>query len=201
MYIELHSHTAEHSPCSTISAAELATAVHRKGAAGVVFTDHHYLWSDEELAELRGYLDLPKEFLILSGQEIFTRDFGDVLVYGASCTVSESMTLAAIRTICPEAALVWAHPYRYGQRPTGVELFDANLDAVEIFNPRQRDEENWRGRAEWKTLGFVATSGTDIHENHIPTLFATRLDHAILDIHGLVRAIKDGLCHPCKSPS
>jgi len=197
MLIELHTHTAEHSPCSSISAAELVMMVYSKEASGIVFTDHHYLWPDDEISELRSRLDIPNDFLIMSGQEVFTKDFGDVLVYGASESIKESIYLAALRNRFPESALVWAHPYRNQMnQPNEIELFDVNFDAIEVLNPRQNAHGNERGLSDWKDWGFVATSGTDIHSFEFQQLYVTHFNQNITDIKGLIAGIKDGMCSP-----
>lgn len=198
MIIEIHTHTAEHSPCSMITAAELVVGIHEKGASGLVLTDHHYLWPEEEIEKLRSSLRIHDNFLILSGQEVFTTDFGDILVYGADESITQRISLAALRRRYPSAALVWAHPYRGGQRPSTIELFNADLDAIEILNPRQRDHENAKGMEEWQQWGFVATSGSDIHEKDFAAFYPVFLERSIGNINDLASCIKQGLCNPGK---
>jgi hypothetical protein len=139
---------------------------------------------------------MPEDFLILAGQEVFTKDFGDVLVYGAHQSISRGKALIDIRKQYPEAALVWAHPYRGGKIPIATELFNSNLDAIEIFNPNQKENENERGFSDWKTWGFTATSGTDIHSESYNGLYPLKLEKRISDMQGLVRSIKEGSCSP-----
>jgi hypothetical protein len=80
--------------------------------------------------------------------------------------------------------------------PTEIELFDANLDAIEIINCHQMDVGNKRGVSDWESWGFTATSGTDIHHIDIQSFYPTTFDHQITDISGLVNCIKEGLCTP-----
>lgn len=72
MIFEMHYHTAEHSGCSTVSAAEIAQQNFNMGLQGTVFTDHHYLWPPDEIKELRRGLKVPDYYLLLSGQEVTT---------------------------------------------------------------------------------------------------------------------------------
>lgn len=74
MLLEMHCHTAEHSPCSHVNAASLVKQIFRKGLEGVCFTDHHYLWPKDELQQLRKRVEVPDYFLILAGQEVSTAD-------------------------------------------------------------------------------------------------------------------------------
>ncbi len=114
MLLEMHAHTSEHSPCSRVSAVELVRQVFDKGLQGVIVTDHHYLWSKEELLDLRRRAAVPGHFLILSGQEVRTPELGDVLVYGATESLAKGTRLSDIRQRFPDAAIVWAHAYRNG---------------------------------------------------------------------------------------
>ncbi len=196
MLIELHSHTSEHSSCGRVKAADLLHFVVSQGVHGVVLTDHHYLWSDEELASLRKESGIPDDFLLFSGQEVTTADVGDVLVYGATEVIHQSILLNELRNKYPEAALVWAHPYRGNRRPTSIELFNAAFDAIEIVNPHQWKSGNEAGISDWQDWGFVASGGSDIHSADPPGFYPTEFSADISSMAALVSAIKDGHCRP-----
>lgn len=196
MIIELHCHTREHSPCSRVTALELATAIRDRGADGLVITDHHYLWPTDELAAIRQESGLPETFLILSGQEVLTADFGDVLVYGADRSISHGITLSALRSTYPHAALVWAHPYRYGNLPTVVELLNSDLDAVETINPHHSESENRHAIADWQRWGYRVTSGSDIHRANFEEFYPVHFDCAVAGMADLVSCIKAGQIAP-----
>src|SRR5512134_3190388 len=133
MLLEIHAHTAEHSRCSRIQAAEIIRQALARNLQGVVLTDHHYRWGDEELAALRHAAGIPGHFVLLSAQEVSTPDMGHVLVFAAAPAIEEGTTTAAIRARCPEAALVRAHPYRRHLEYRERELVGPGIDAVEIF--------------------------------------------------------------------
>lgn len=196
MQIEIHTHTAEHSPCSDISAEELVLSIYKKGISGVVITDHHYLWTDEKIINLRARIGIRDDFLILAGQEVFTKDYGDVLVYGANNSITKGIRLTELREIYPDAALVWAHPYRSGHIPVITELFNTCFDAIEILNPHQKQIENMRGISDWRRWGYTATSGSDIHKGSYLEFYPINLQCEISDIQSLVACIKEGLCTP-----
>src|SRR5512139_2774493 len=123
MILEMHCHTAEHSECSHVSASEIAQHNFDIGLQGTVFTDHHYLWPPEEIEKLRRRLKVPDHYLILSGQEVTTPELGDVLIYGADVSLDKHTSLAEIRGHFPDAAIIWAHPYRNENVPTRENLF------------------------------------------------------------------------------
>ena len=196
MLLELHAHTAERSRCSAISAAELIRQVHAKGLQGIVFTDHHYLWTEEELQAVRRTAGVPEHFLILSGQEVRTPEVGDLLVYGAGRTFPKGTPLAAIRRDAPDAALVWAHPYRDGRIPDDSLLTSPQFDAVELFNANQTVRENSRALQEWHRLKFAAIGGTDTHGTGYAGMYPTQFDHPVTDMAGLAAEIRAGRCRP-----
>jgi predicted metal-dependent phosphoesterase TrpH len=53
MIVEMHCHTAEHSPCSHGAAVDLVRRIYEAGIQVIVLTDHHYRWTEEELADRR----------------------------------------------------------------------------------------------------------------------------------------------------
>ncbi len=196
MLLEMHSHTLEYSACSHVSAVELVRRVLEKGLQGIVLTDHHHLWSEVELESLRREAGVPDYFLLLSGQELTTRDLGDVLVYGASDTVAAGTPLAEVRRYYPDAALVWAHPYRKGRTPSTEALSSSLLDGVEIFNSNQTMRENSRGLRDWHRVRFTALAGTDTHGPRYAGLYPTLFDHPVKNIDDLAHEIRKGRCRP-----
>ncbi|GAB7025088.1 hypothetical protein JCM15764A_03360 [Geotalea toluenoxydans] len=175
---------------------ELAAAVRHRGSDGLVITDHHYMWPKEELAELKRESRLPGNFMILSGQEVLTADYGDVLVYGAARSIPHGMSLAALRKDHPNVALVWAHPYRYGHLPTAVELMNTDFDAIEIVNPHHTEEENYRAVSDWQRWKYRASSGSDIHRIDFSEFYPVQFDCQIGRIEELVACIKAGRISP-----
>ncbi|HEX8947947.1 MAG TPA: phosphotransferase, partial [Dissulfurispiraceae bacterium] len=192
----MHCHTAEHSACSRVSAAELVQRNFEKGLQGTVLTDHHYLWPQEEILHLRAKLKVPDDYLILSGQEITTPDLGDVLVYGADIAFERGTPLAAIRERCPGASLVWAHPYRNGNIPQRDKLLDPLIDGVEILNSNHTVTESTRGIRDWHRYKFTAIAGTDTHSSSYAGTYPSFFDHPVSTMEELSREIKAGRCRP-----
>jgi 3',5'-nucleoside bisphosphate phosphatase len=196
MIIEMHCHTMEHSRCSHVAAADLAQACFEKGLQGLVLTDHHFLWSIEEIHTLRLKLAVPDFFLTLAGQEVTTADFGDILVYGAGEMIPRRTRLREIRRRFPQAALVWAHPYRHDNYPSAARLLDDRLDGVEIFNSNHTIAENNRGLQDWHRYRFTALAGTDTHAESYTATYPTIFDHPVRTIAELAAEIRHGRCRP-----
>jgi aminoglycoside phosphotransferase (APT) family kinase protein len=192
----MHAHTAEHSACSSVSAVELVRRVHAKGVQGIVLTDHHYLWPEDDLQQLRQSAAIPEYFLIVAGQEVSTADFGDVLVYGAGETLHRGMTLLEISVNWPEAALLWAHPYRNGRRPPDQSLLNPLFDGIEIFNSNHTARENSWGLRDWHRLRFTAIAGTDTHGASYAGTYPTLFDHTVSTVVDLASELRAGRCRP-----
>jgi aminoglycoside phosphotransferase (APT) family kinase protein len=194
--IEMHCHTAQHSPCSSIAAAELVRQVAARGLQGIVLTDHHYLWTGEELRALRREAGVADHFLVASGQEVKTAELGDVLVYGAGKSFPPGTPLAEIRRLYPGAALVLAHPYRGTKTPGPDKLLHPLLDGVEIFNSNHTVRGNSQGLRDWHLHRFTALAGSDTHGTGYGGIYPTLFDHPPADIHDLAREIRSGRCRP-----
>jgi thiamine kinase-like enzyme/predicted metal-dependent phosphoesterase TrpH len=196
MIIEMHCHTAEHSGCSKVSAAQLAQNNFDLGLQVTVLTDHHYLWSSRDIAELRHKLKVPDHYLILSGQEVTTPELGDVLVYGADASIEKGTSLESIRRHFPDAAIIWAHPYRHENKPPRDMLFHPLIDGIEIFSSNHTVAESSRGLRDWHNFKFTAIAGTDTHGLSYAGLYPTIFDHPVSTIAELAGEIRAGRCRP-----
>ena len=196
MLLEMHCHTAEHSSCSNASARDLIRQIYRRGLQGAVITDHHFLWPEKELKELKIEAGVPDYFLILSGQEVSTSDTGDVLVYGVKEIISKGTSAADIRAKYPHAALVLAHPYRHGKKPEQDTLLNPLMDGVEIFSSNHSVAENTRGLRDWHRYRFTAIAGTDTHGVTYAGVYPTLFDHPLETMTDLADEFKRGRCRP-----
>jgi thiamine kinase-like enzyme len=139
---------------------------------------------------------VPGYYLILSGQEVTTPELGDVLVYGAEVAFEKGTRLAGIRNRFPDAAIVWAHPYRHENIPTRDDLFHPLIDGIEIFSSNHTFAESTRGLRSWHDLKFTAIAGTDTHALSYTGLYPTILDHPIATVNELSLEIRAGRCRP-----
>ncbi len=197
MIVEMHSHTSEHSSCSHVAAAELVQRACEVGIQTIVLTDHHYLWSEEELADLRKRTGLPDGFQMLAGQEVDAGGVGHVLIYGARTTISKpGIPLRQIREENPDAAIIWAHPYRDKRIPSPERLLDPLLDGIEIFSSNYTVNEAARALQAWHTYKFTATAGTDTHGLSYVGSYPTLFDHPFDSIQAMAQEIKAGRCRP-----
>ena len=197
MIVEMHCHTSEHSACSHVSAVDLVSKACQVGIQTIVITDHHYQWDETELDDLRKKAGLPEIFKIFSGQEVNTRDFGDILLYGAKETyVKQKISLEKIREQNPDAAIIWAHPYRNKNIPDPGQLLSPLIDGVEIFSSNYTILEASRALRDWHKHKFTAIGGTDTHAHSYTGSYPTIFQHPVQSPDDLVTEIKAGRCRP-----
>jgi len=197
MIAELHCHTSEHSACSHVNAIELIKGAFNLGMQAIVITDHNYQWGDIELKKVKQKAGVEDIFHVLAGQEIHTADYGDILIYGAKETIKkQKVTLKEIREKNPEAAIIWAHPYRDGKIPPKEKLLNPLLDGIEIFSSNHSVSESIRALKDWHEMKFKAIGGTDTHALSYTGAYPTLFDHPFSTIEELVNEIKAGRCRP-----
>ncbi len=197
MIAELHCHTSEYSACSHVNAVELITRAFETGIQTIVITDHHYQWNDKDLTDIKKQTGLPEYFNVLAGQEFKTSDFGDILIYGLKETIKkQSLSLKDVRDKYPQAAIIWAHPFRHDKIPDEKKLINKYLNGIEIFSSNYNVAESMRALNAWHNLKFTAIAGTDTHALSYTGTYPTIFDHPFDTIEGLVEEIKSGRCRP-----
>jgi hypothetical protein len=120
-----------------------------------------------------------------------------VLIYGAKTTIpAMRISLLQIREQDPDAAIIWAHPYRGKAIPDPGKLVDPAIDGVEIFNSNYTVLEAARALQDWHRYKFTATAGTDTHALSYAGSYPTIFDHPFDSIEGMVEEIEAGRCRP-----
>jgi hypothetical protein len=199
MNLDLHLHTSRHSTDSLMPALLMLQRAREIGLDGVVITEHDWLWTEEELDELRA--DAP-ELVVLSGIEVSTRE-GHFLAYGVRNPFAVPYGIG-VADLCREVhrqggAVVAAHPYRWGQpfddilqrqRPDldGLELMSNNMDAE-----CRRRATQLHGR-----LGLAALGNSDAHRVETLGCCYTEFAATIRDMGDLVEAIRSRQTTACE---
>ncbi len=125
-----------------------------------------------------------------------TPELGDVLVYGADISIEKGSSLENIRERFPDAAIIWAHPYRHENIPPRDKLFHPLINGIEIFSSNHTVAESSRGLRDWHDLKFTAIAGTDTHALSYAGLYPTIFDHPFSTITELAYEIRAGRCRP-----
>ena len=181
--IELHTHTAPASPCSSFSAKALAEALVREGIHAAVLTNHFgpyhmglYKSKDEFLAQyLEAYRDLKREadvpgLTAIFGIELrFKENKNDYLVLGLGendlARVYDAVEggLKNFRATFPdkEILILQAHPDRDGMAHADA----ADLDGAEVFNLYPGYNPHTAISAKWakETRLPILVGGSDLH--------------------------------------
>lgn len=211
---ETHLHTSEASACARVSAAEHVRYYKEAGYEGIIVTDHFFTgntavdrtlpWDKWVDLYCRGYENARAEgdrigLTVFFGWEA---NFGgtEFLIYGLdkewlkahpdiiSWTVEEQY-----RKVHEDGGfVVHAHPFRVRPYIKEVRLFPEYIDAVEVINAGNRNDEFDRQAAEYaRRLSLPHTAGTDAHgfENvHTGVAF----NHKLKDIKDYIESIKSG---------
>lgn len=201
MLIDLHVHTTRYSPCARASAeAIMATAVER-GLDAMVITEHHAVWGDAELAELR---DTFPQLQIFRAVEVTTDDREDLLIYGLppgiAFTAGQPTTAVLAQARAAGAAIVLAHPFRY--HDFIAEALHADTpDACEGWSPNVFAFLRPKIRHFCQQTGSGLIAASDAHTPAYVGAFATRFHHAIANEQELATALRDKAYTPFRNPT
>lgn len=184
---ETHCHTAWCSACASSSPEEMAEAYFNKGYAGMIITDHFLRgnsavdrslpWEEKINCYYAAYEAAKKwaegkDFTVFFGLEHYYGDGKEVLTYGIDLDFLlaheniDQLPLAEYSRLVHEAGgfISMAHPFRKR------DYIDPNvppqpeyLDAAEVFNYHNSDEDNAEAEELVKNTGLLATSGGDVH--------------------------------------
>jgi len=191
---DMHLHTSRHSPDSVINPFSLVRHAQQLGLTGVVITDHDWLWSEEELDELRA---ANPTMQVYAGVEVSAHE-GHFLCYGVTDARKLHKGIKVVE-LCREVhnqggAIVAAHPYRWGQdfdellgqepRLDGLEVMSSNMDAECRKKARTRKQER---QSAWAAMG-----NSDAHQLDVIGCCYSVFPQAIRDQADLLEAIRSG---------
>jgi predicted metal-dependent phosphoesterase TrpH len=191
---DLHMHTRRHSPDSVIDPFELIERAQEVGLDGIVITEHDWLWTEDELNELRA--KAPK-LVILTGVEVAGRG-GDMLCYGVTNPFAIPRGTAwpeLTREVHRQGGVcVAAHPYRWGQPFDDIlNKHRPELDGIEMMS-NNMDGDLRRKAAEFKLRHphFAGLGNSDAHEIGVVGCCFTEFEAAIRSNADLTAAIRSG---------
>ncbi len=191
MKFDLHLHTARHSPDSTMDPYVMLRRARELGLDGLVITEHDWLWTEDELNELRA--EAPG-LVILSGIEVSARE-GHFLVYGVTDPFAVPRGIR-VAELCREVhrqggAVVAAHPFRFGQRFQEILQRDKpDLDGLEMMS-KNMDADLRRKTAEVQSrLGLAGLGNSDAHHEDTLGFCFTRFHDPVHTMKDLVAAIR-----------
>jgi predicted metal-dependent phosphoesterase TrpH len=191
MKFDLHLHTTRHSPDSVMEPLELVLQAREIGLDGVVITEHDWLWTNDELDELRS---VAGGLVVLAGVEVSTRQ-GHFLAYGVKNPFAVGKGIG-VAELCREVhrqggAVVAAHPFRWGQRFHDILRQERpELDGLELMT-RNMDADCRRQAAEvYRERKLAGLGSSDAHDVETVGFCYTDFDANIRDGKDLVEALR-----------
>jgi hypothetical protein len=195
LIVDVHLHTRRYSRCSRIDPGALIDRAVRVGLDGVVITEHHHQWSEEELAQLVAESGHPG-FMLLAGFE-YTSSQGDLLIYGLAPNRAKEFRPGwpperAVTMVDEMGGVcIAAHPTRAGLG------FDERIEklalvAMEVASVNLKEHEQRLARSISETLGIPASAGSDAHDLRDVGRYATEFEDLILSSADLQRALRHG---------
>lgn len=192
---DMHLHTSRHSPDSAINPFSLLRQAERLGLAGVVITEHDWLWSEDELDELRA---ATPGVQVYAGVEVSAHE-GHFLCYGLTDAgqVPKGIELKELCEVVhgQGGVVVAAHPYRWGQDFDAILAEGVALDGLEVMSSnmdaalRDRARKAWQGRGQvWSAVG-----NSDAHALDKVGFCYSSFPERVRDQADLLDALRGGL--------
>ena len=191
MKFDLHLHTNRHSLDSIMAPELMVQRAQEIGLDGVVITEHDWLWTDEELAQLR---QLTPDIFVFAGIEVSAKQ-GHFLVYGVSNPFAVPHGIG-VAELCREVhrqggAVVAAHPYRWNQPFDDIlETERPDLDGLEMMSNNMDPEIRRRAVTLNERLRLAGLGNSDAHRVETLGCCYTEFDGVIRDQSDLVEAIR-----------
>ena len=193
---DFHLHTSRYSGDSTIDPFKVIPKAVERGLHGVVITEHHHAWPQDELDELLAAADAPG-FVLLAGFE-YTSSHGDVLIYGLNQEQCETFVPrkmdpgeAIAKANAWDAVCIAAHPTRdglgYDER-----IIDLPLSAMEVQSCNLNTNEQRLGMKLSSQLGLPGTASSDAHRLEDVGKYWTEFSVPIQTMDDFKKALESG---------
>jgi predicted metal-dependent phosphoesterase TrpH len=191
MRFDLHMHTIRHSPDSEMDPFALVRRAVELKLDGVVITEHDWLWTEDELNELRA---AAPGLVVLGGIEVSCRE-GHFLTYG----VRDPFALPhgiRVADLCREVhkqggAVVAAHPFRWGQRFDEILKNERpELDGLELRTSNMDGDCRRRAAEVQKAYRLAGLGSSDAHNESVLGYCYTEFARPVRDNRELVAAIR-----------
>ena len=196
---DMHMHTRRHSRCSGLDEYKLVDQAVRRGLDGIVITEHHYQWGEEELAEIFDPVEHPG-FVVLAGFE-YTSSMGDILIYGlephhvAHFVPGGPPEDAVKRAHDMGGICIGAHPTRVGMG-FDERIFTLGLDALEVRSCNMQEQEQRRAVSLAQKVELRPVTFSDAHQLDNVGQYSIELDVPVRTMSDLHTALRHGTFRP-----
>lgn len=192
-----HIHTTRYSPDSDIDPEVLLLRAKEYGLDGIVITEHDEQWTQPELDDLSSRAD---GLVVLSGVEVSARE-GHFLVYGLPdlSDVGPGIRLRELVKVVRSrgAAIVAAHPYRWGQDFDEILLDHGPVfDGLELVSNNVLSDMRPRIARAASKHKLGVTGSSDAHDDWVIGCYHTEFAGPIRTMADFVAAIRSGQGRP-----
>ena len=191
MKFDLHMHTTRHSPDSEMDPFALVRQARKVGLDGVVITEHDWLWTEQELAELRA---AAPGLIVLAGVEVTAAE-GHFLTYGVKDPFAIPKGIG-VADLCREihrqgGAVVAAHPFRWSQ-PFDAILREEqpDLDGMELMTDHMDADCRQRAAEVFRHYSLAGLGSSDAHHEELLGVCYSEFEAPIRTAGDLVKAIR-----------
>lgn len=194
MIIDLHFHTKQYSPCSSIDMEEGVRYAKKLGLDGICITDHDVFACRKRAEEIQKKYNI----LVIVGTEILTME-GDLLCFGLDEIPKEKLAAQTLidKVNAIGGACIAAHPYRENNRGMGAHLDKlTGLHAIESYNGNTKCDNNTKAVIAASRLGIPCIGGSDAHRIERVGVYATRFFTQIENEKDIISAIRSGRIEP-----
>lgn len=215
MIIDLHVHTTRGSTDSSLSPQEMVEEARRIGLQGVCLTEHGGPWDRFEFQRFASRQD---GLLLVPALEVET-DMGHITVFGLDSYVPGIRNARELRRVADDVGgyMVLVHPFRNlflgrlydvnllfkdpARYPRTVEEALAHpvfelVDAIEVANGANLDEENLFAWEVARRLGKPTVGGTDAHSINGLGKCVTVFPEPIASAEAFLQALHSGRFYP-----
>jgi predicted metal-dependent phosphoesterase TrpH len=194
--IDLHLHTTQYSADSIITPEQLLIDAKAAQLTGVVITEHDWLWSDEELAELNARPEATG-LTVMAGVEVSARE-GHFLCFGLP-HLRDIEPGIYLKNLIEEVhgyggVIVAAHPYRWDQDFDSIfNSYHHAISALELASKNVDTHSRTRVESLVKRRAWQPTTGSsDAHEPGQIGCYFTEFDTEIHEMKDFLNALKSG---------
>lgn len=193
---DLHLHTTRHSPDGEMNPFALCRRASKLGLHGIVITEHDWLWTEQELAELRA---ANPRLAVYAGVEVSAAE-GHFLCYGIRDPLRIPKGIAA-SDLCAEVhrqqgAVLAAHPYRWGQDFDAIVGSGLALDGSEIYSLNMQASDSERAAEHWRARRWTGLGNSDAHRLEDVAFCFTEFATRPRDQADLIEALRSGQATP-----
>ena len=184
--LDLHTHS-QYSEDATGSPKDIIKILMKKGLHGMAITDHNTV--DGGLKALKFK---PKEFIIISGVEISTKD-GHMLALNVTENIKRHLSVEETVEKIIDAGGIPIVPHLFrnmsGIKNEKLRKIHTKLSAIEVFNSCSLPQTNLKTAKIAKDFGLGGTGGSDAHDPMYAGYAYTTVDTTDVNIDSILSEI------------